>query len=58
MIEKWLYKYFFKYYVFLMGKFCGGNYYWIDNYIVKVICFKGKFIDFVVENYGIEVFKD
>lgn len=56
--EKWLHKHSFKYHALLMGKPRGGNYHWIDNHIVKATRFKGKFTDLVVENHGIEVFKD
>lgn len=56
--ETWLRKHAFKYHALLMGKPRGGNYHWIDNHIVKATRFKGKFTDLVVENHGIEVFKE
>lgn len=56
--ETWLRKHSFRYHALLMGKPRGGNYHWIDNHIVKATRFKGKFTDLVVENHGIEVFKE
>lgn len=40
--EEWLDKHGFKYHSVLMGKPRGGNYHWIDNYLVKQQDTKGN----------------
>lgn len=40
--EQWLKKHGFKYHYLLMDKPRGGNYYWIDNHLVKGVRFTGS----------------
>ncbi len=55
--ETWLKKAGFKYHYLLLNKPRGGNYHWIDNYIVKATRFKGKFTNLITKSYDIEVFE-
>ena len=55
--ECWLQKNGFKYHGLLMGKPRGGNYHWIDNYMVRATRYQGNFTDLVEKNVKIQVFK-
>jgi len=55
--ELWLKKNGFKYHKLLMGKPRGGNYYWIDNHIVRATRYDGNFTDLIEKKIKIQVFK-
>ena len=55
--ERWLKKSGFKYHGIIFGKPRGGNYYWIDNHIVRAVRYEGRFTDLVEKEVKVQVFK-
>lgn len=51
----WLNKYGFKYHGLLMGKPRGGNYFIIDNHVIKAARYKGKWGNLVEQTKVIQV---
>jgi len=56
--KQWLEKWGFKYHNILFNKPRGGNYFFIDNHVVKAARFTGKWSKLVNKTHNIEVFEE
>jgi uncharacterized HAD superfamily protein len=56
--KQWLEKWGFKYHNILFNKPRGGNYFIIDNHVVKAARFTGKWSKMVNKTHNIEVFEE